>query len=122
MATVDMTYCIMTVNVGKGDFIEAGDIVHVEPMTGLTSVNKRHALLHVTGIPEEEFGSFETRKELYTDRLRASVDGKMEEVKYSKHYITDTSVLFRDKNETIPWEKFKSILAVKTVDPTTRDR
>lgn len=103
---MDITFTVLTTDLPPNK--DKGDIVHIEPMTGLTSVHPRFALLHVKGCPDDDF---ETFKQYYLQPFRVAVDGKIEGLKSSKHRIAHMA--YADKTETIDWPEFEARLEVK---------
>ena len=118
---MDITITILTEDVRKtgaaDPWHERGDIVHIEPYTGLTSVHPRLLLIHIRNWPDIE-GDIEDLKELYLQPLQVALDGEIVSIRDRKNGVDlDHPVFARalaDRMDIVNAAAFAAVLRVKT--------
>lgn len=118
---MDITLTILTEDITEAGaaepWHERGDIVHIEPYTGLTSVHPRFILIHIRNWPDVE-GDIEALKQLYLKPLQVALDGEIVLIRDRKHGVDLDNRIFRqalvDRMDIIKADKFVAVLRVKT--------
>ena len=96
-----------------------GDIVFVEPMTGLDCHNPAFVLIHVTAVPDRPIEQIKRR---LLQSVKASVDGDLKKVRYRKWRIMwgllpqgARQKLLADRIATVSWNKLKKYVRSRMV-------